>query len=157
MKPLEKVDAEHLFGLHSDAEVMKFIREPDTDIFQTKKRINEILSYSFDNAGLGLWSAFTKQDKSFIGWGVLVHIDHNLSNPIEMGFRLHQRFWRQGFGFEIGNALLDHAKNINLARVCAITLDENIGSQKTIEKCGLQFKEKRNYYNQQVLYYEKEI
>jgi RimJ/RimL family protein N-acetyltransferase len=157
LKPLEKSDDEDLFGLHSDPEVMKFLREPDSDIFQTKRRINEILDYSSQNDGLGLWSVFEKESKNFIGWGVLVHIDHNLLNPIEVGFRLHQKSWRKGYAHEIGSALLDHAKNIDLESVCGITSDDNIASQKTLEKCGMQFIENRNYYNQQVLYYEKKL
>jgi RimJ/RimL family protein N-acetyltransferase len=150
-------DDENLYGLHSDPEVMKFIREPDSDIFQTKKRIKEIINYSAQNNGLGLWSAFEKESKSFIGWGVLVHIDHNLENPVEVGFRIHQKYWRKGFGSEIGIALLNHAKSIQLKSVCGITRADNVGSQKTLEKCGLEFLENRNYYNQQVLYYEKRL
>ncbi len=154
LKPLQRDDDENLFALHSDEQVMKYIRKPDSDIFQTKKRIKEVMQYSFENPDLGLWCAFLKESKEFVGWGVLVHIEHKQTNPVEVGFRLHQKFWKKGFGFEIGSALINHAKDLGQKTIVGITREDNIGSQKTLEKCGLQYIEDRIYYEQQVKYYE---
>lgn len=157
LKPLSLSDDESMYMLHADKEVMKYIRPVDQDIFQTKKRIKEILTYSKENPGLGLWNAFNKETDEYIGWGILLHIEHKIENPIEVGFRLHTKFWKQGFGHEIGSALVEYGKNINLDKIVGITRDDNIGSQKTLEKCGLTYIEDRIFYEQQVRYYEVKL
>jgi ribosomal-protein-alanine N-acetyltransferase len=157
LKPLTKKDDVNLFELHSDKQVMHFIRNPDEDIFQTKKKILETLRYSEANKSLGLWCAFDKVSDVFIGWGVLVHIEHNVNNPIELGFRLHTKYWMQGFGSEIAQALIHYACGIKLTTIVGITSEDNIGSQKTLEKTGFHFVEKREFYNQEVLYYKQKL
>lgn len=136
---------------------MKFIREPDADIFHTKKTIKATLDYSKENAQFGIWCAFDKQNQTFIGWGLLLHIEMNIDNPIEVGFRLHSEIWMQGYGFEIGSALVNYAKDLGLKKVSGITIKENIGSQKTLEKCGLSYIEDRIYYKIQCRYYEVKL
>lgn len=157
LKPLQSDDDHFLFELHSDPEVMKFIRKPDQDIFQTKKRIHEILDYTKENPGLGLWNAFLKETGDFLGWVVLVHIEHSQKNPVEVGYRLHQKFWGKGYASEMAQKILEHAADLGLKKVCGITIDENIGSQKVLEKVGLTYKEDRIYYELQVRYYEIEL
>jgi RimJ/RimL family protein N-acetyltransferase len=154
LKPLQQRDDQSLFALHSDPEVMKYIREPDRDIFQTKKRIKSTLDYTKKNPELGIWCVFSKDDQTFIGWGLLLHIEMKLENPIEVGFRLHVDKWRKGYGFEVGSALVRYGKDIGLKSISGITISSNIGSQKTLEKCGLSYIEDRLYYDIQCRYYE---
>jgi len=154
LKPLKKSDDVSLFELHSDEEVMHFVRRPDTDIFQTKKRIKEILEYSELNQNLGLWCVFDKVSSNFLGWGILVHIEHNQGYPIELGFRLHKKYWRKGFGSEVASALIQYAQGLQLKTISAITREDNIASQKTLVKSGFNFVDKRSFYNQEVWYYE---
>ena len=157
LKPLQRSDEEKLYGLHSDPEVMKHIRSPDSDIFQTKKTIKTTLDYTSKNPSFGIWCAFSKEDQAFIGWGLLLHIEMKMENPIEVGFRLHSKNWLLGYGFEIGSALVQYGKDIGLKKITAVTIDDNIGSQKTLEKCGLRYIEDRIYYSLQCRYYEVKL
>ena len=157
LKPLKNEDDVILFGLHSDPEVMRFIRKPDQDIFQTKKKISEILKYSKNHPDLGLWNAFTKDTDEFVGWGVLVHIEHNCHYPIEVGYRLHHKYWGQGLATEISTTLLNYAKDKGLAKISGLTSQDNLASQRVLEKIGMKFLEDRLYYETQAKYYEIEL
>lgn len=154
LKPLRKEEDQNLFELHSDPDVMKYIRAPEQDIFETKKKVSTILKYTQENPHYGLWCAYTKDTDKFIGWVILLHIEHNESYPIEVGYRLHQKYWRQGFATDMTLAMIQYAKEIGLGSLCAITTEENIGSQKVLEKTGFSYLEERLYYETQVKYYE---
>lgn len=144
----------NLFELHSDPEVMKFIRPPEKDIFETKKKIKSILKYTDSNKDLGLWTTWDKENNYFLGWVVLLHIEHNTDYPIEVSYRLHQKYWGKGYATEMINGMLNYAKDIGLERVCGITIEENKASQKVLEKAGLKYLEDRLYYETQVMYFE---
>ena len=59
---------------------------------------------------------------------------------VDIGFALLPQFEKQGYAFEGATKMMDLAKNtFNLTQVSAITIKENKGSQKLIEKLGLQF------------------
>jgi RimJ/RimL family protein N-acetyltransferase len=131
---------------------MKFIRPPEQDIFETKKKISTILKYSQEHPNFGLWTAWLEDH--FIGWVILLHIEHNPEYPIEVGYRLHTKYWGQGYATEMAQALVDYAKEIHLDSVCGITIEENVGSMKVLEKCGLKYIEDRLYYEVPVRYYE---
>lgn len=157
MKPLSKEDDVNLFELHSDSEVMKFIRKPDQDIFETKKRINSLLKYTQSNANFGLWTVWSNDKNEFLGWAILQHIELNADYPIEVGYRLHKKFWNNGLATQMTLELLAYAKELGLENISAITLEENEASKKVLEKTGFKYLEDRLYYQTQALYYEKAL
>ena len=134
---------------------MKFIRKPDQDIFETKKKLNQILKFSESHPGQGLWTAWLNRE--FIGWIILFHLEHNEEYPVEVGYRLHTKFWGNGFATEMTKTILKHAKEIGLKTVSGITIEENIGSMNVLDKCGLKYIEDRLYYETPVRYYEIEL
>jgi ribosomal-protein-alanine N-acetyltransferase len=157
LKPLQKSDDENLFSLCSYPEVMKYIRKPDTDIFQSKKKIKSLLDYSSLNPNFGLWMAFSKDTKQNLGFVLLLHIENNSKYPIEVGYRLHTKYWKQGYATEMSKAMLRYAKDIGLNSVSGITIEENTNSINVLEKIGLKYIEDRLYYEVPVRYYEAEL
>jgi RimJ/RimL family protein N-acetyltransferase len=157
LKPLQKSDDENLFSLCSDSEVMKFIRKPDTDIFQAKKKIKSLLDYSKNNPNFGLWMATTKDTKEHLGFVLLLHIETNSDYPIEVGYRLHTKFWNKGYATEMASAMINYGKDIGLKTVSGITVEENINSIKVLESSGLEYIEDRLYYEVPVRYYEVQL
>ncbi|MBL7665449.1 MAG: GNAT family N-acetyltransferase [Bacteriovoracaceae bacterium] len=155
LTPLATSDLEFMYRLNSDPNVMKYIREIDSKISQTEKVISDMLEYSKKFPGYGLWIA-RLSDNTPIGWGIVIHIDKNSENPIEVGYRLLEKFWGQGYATEITGALLNYAKNkLKLNSLCAITLFDNLASQNVLLKSGFIKAGIRHYYQKDVLYFEK--
>lgn len=136
---------------------MKYIRKPDQDIFETKKNITKILNYTANHSTLGQWTVYLKDTDEFIGQVILFHLEHNELYPIEVGYRLLQKYWGEGFATEMSKAMIQYAKEVGLSSVCGITTEENIASQKVLEKAGLAYLEDRLYYETQVKYYEMKL
>jgi ribosomal-protein-alanine N-acetyltransferase len=148
LTPLKESDAQDLFELHSDPEVMKYIGPTLTNINEAKSRIAKVLKYSAENDGFGIWAARLEETEEFIGWCVLCHIELNPENPIEVGYRIHQKFWNKGYATEMGKVLKEYAKiKLKIENIVGITHPDNIGSCKVLEKIGLSYKEDRTYYD----------
>jgi len=156
LRKLTTKDSQLMFELCRDPDVMKYIRNVDTDISESEKKTNEIFKYQKQHPELGLWFAFDN-DEQCIGFVILLHIEHNPQNPIEIGYRIHKKFWGQGFATEMAIAIKQHAQALELNKVCGITIDENINSQKVLKKIGMNFIDYRTFYNVKVKYFEVEL
>ncbi len=59
-------------------------------------------------------------------------------NQAEIGWMLHRDYWKQGFGYEVGQRLLQFGfDDLKIHRIVAICDAENIGSYRIMEKIGL--------------------
>ncbi len=77
------------------------------------------------------------------------------SGFIEIGYRFHKKFWGKGYASEIAFAVRDHGfSTLGLERIVGITHPENFGSQKVLEKIGLEYKRMDRYFNLEVKFYE---
>ena len=131
-------DEEDLFRLNGNADVMKYIHPPETDINVIKKEINKIINYYSDNPGLGVWAGYEKQSDEFIGFFELAHLD--TTDEIEVGYRLFKEFWGQGYATEMTKVLIDYGFNkMGLEQIAGITHPENISSQNVLLKSGLTY------------------
>lgn len=147
-------DLQLLFELHSDPEVMKYIRTPDANAEQTQQKLDMILNFRDQNPGLGLLQAHQKEDGSFIGWGLIKDLDGH-PELWEVGYRLHARFWRQGFGTEIAKSLTTYAlEEKKFKKISAVTAPTNLGSQKVLENAGYKFVKMGDFYGEKLKYYE---
>jgi ribosomal-protein-alanine N-acetyltransferase len=84
------------------------------------------------------WAIATQEDDKMIGW--LAFYTNNHDRRAEIAFDLAEEFWGQGIITAVISESLDYAfNNIELIRVSAILLKENIGSAKALEKNGFKF------------------
>ena len=61
-----------------------------------------------------------------------------ISDEAEIGWILHRDYWKQGYGTEMGKAILQFGfDELNLRRILAHCDDENVGSYRVMEKIGM--------------------
>ena len=138
-------DVQLLFQLNSDPEVLKYIGPPWTKIENAKKRIIEIIDYYSKNPGLGVWAAYEKNSNEYIGFFELAHLDK--TEEIEVGYRLHKKYWGQGYATEMSKVLIDYGFNkLGLDQIVGITHPENFASQNVLLKCGLRYVKDAVFY-----------
>lgn len=155
IRKLKEDDYKLLYPLHSDPEVMKFIREPDKSIEQTKLRMDEMLSYSSQNPNYGLFLAFEKETDKLIGWVLFLHCELKLSNQIEVGYRLFPEFWSKGYATELTHKMIDIGlKELGLHKLIAVTDPSHERSKNVLIKCGFKYIDKREFYGHECSYFE---
>ena len=139
--------------LDSDPEVMKYINNGIIKSFEEiRQDLIRIMKYSTENSGFGLWAAIEKEQKKFIGWFCLKHLDK--TDEIEVGYRLIREFWGKGFASEGAEALVKHGfYKLKLTEIVGVADPDNRASIKVLEKAGLKFKKYAFYYNSEVAYF----
>ncbi|MCL2546454.1 MAG: GNAT family N-acetyltransferase [Oscillospiraceae bacterium] len=94
--------------------------------FIAKAEVNPIKNYN--------WAVTLRDGGQLIG-GCGLDINDNYGS---VGWLLHRNYWRQGYGTEIGRALLKFGfESLNLHRIIAECYAENIGSWGIMEKIGM--------------------
>lgn len=131
-------DAELIFKLNSDPEVIKYVHERPLETEEDARNIivNIILPQYEKN--LGRWAMHTKADNEFIGWCGLKFLAEK--NEIDLGYRLFKRLWGNGYATEAATHTLEYAFNtLQLPLIHGKAHVENIASLKVLEKIGMKF------------------
>jgi len=120
---------------YNDEEVCRYLPVRNIEeriiIFQTA------LANYVSNKQTGIWGIFNKENGEPVGSCLLRPFNGNLT-VIEVGYSLERKYWGQGVGTEMTKAMVAHAfTDEKVTEVTAVTVLENIGSQKVLEKAGL--------------------
>lgn len=161
LRQFSENDAENLFELDSDLEVIRFVNlgviqgvHPiDTD-YQTiiNKTLPKFISYYQKYEGYGFWAAIEKLSNKFIGWFQFrpaldsqFNVNSGLynHNDIELGYRLRRADWGKGYATEASRALiLKGFCELGTYRVVSSASSVNQASIRVMEKAGLKFERK---------------
>lgn len=136
LRPLVDDDAETLFNIFSDQEVMKYFNTPPWasldeayDVIRSSR--NKMERQESITLGLVL-----KHTNELIGQCMLFSYEPE-SLRAELGFGIARQHWGNGYIPEAGEALLQYGfATLGLRRVEAEIDPENIASAKTLERLG---------------------
>ncbi|MFJ4986333.1 GNAT family N-acetyltransferase [Streptomyces sp. NPDC088732] len=126
-------DADHLIGLDSDPEVMRYLGSPTpADVIR-----HDVLPRF---ARSQVWAAEERTTGQFIGWFALTPRDGGPADDLELGYRLRRAAWGRGYGTEGARALVAKAfTDLGARRVYAETMFVNARSRRVMENAGLSF------------------
>jgi len=142
LRELLPSDEAGMFELDSNPNVHIYLgNNPVTDISRTREIIAGVRQQYSDN-GIGRWAVILKETNEFIGWSGL-KLERNINGHeqfYDLGYRLIERFWGKGYGYESAKAFVDYGFNeMKLDTICAAFVKGNKGSQRIMEKCGMHF------------------
>jgi RimJ/RimL family protein N-acetyltransferase len=96
---------------------------------------------SQEDNGFGFWAIERKSDHTFLGYcGFKVVRDEGapIEGEVEIGWRLREDAWGQGYAQEAALACLDWAwSNLDLDRIVSITVPANRPSWRVMERIGM--------------------
>jgi RimJ/RimL family protein N-acetyltransferase len=152
LRKLTSDDADYIYRLDSDPEVMKYIGKL-RNREEAKKAAKNIEKYNRKHSKYGLWAAVEKSSNKFVGWICLKHLGD--TEEIEVGYRLLKKFWGKGYATEGSKALVKYGFEIlELPKITAIVEPNNNASVNVIKKLGLKYIKKANFYNTDVDYFQ---
>ncbi|QIR40550.1 GNAT family N-acetyltransferase [Tolypothrix sp. PCC 7910] len=167
LRQLTAKDADNLFELDSDPEVVRFttnVGQPTSYTVIQNQILPSYFSYYEKYDNYGCWAAIEKSSQAFIGWFLFRPIVHaayfnpQLANPndIELGYRLRKAAWGRGYATEGAKALIAKGfSEFGIQRVLGAALAANLASIRVMEKAGLKLYQKfiYEYNNQEVVIY----
>ena len=133
-------DVDLLVDLDGDPEVMRYLNGgiPSSCDFIEQRMIPLVTSYE---GAFGFWAAHRKPEGEFVGWFSLRRTDADVA---ALGYRLRRAAWGQGLATEGSRALIAKAfDELGITRVWASTYQDNIASQRVMEKSGMRLVRRR--------------
>ncbi|MEQ2130644.1 GNAT family protein [Caldanaerobacter subterraneus KAk] len=138
LKKISLEDAEDMFEYASDPEVTKYVSwEYHKNIEDSLNLIKRILSIS-DKEEVAIWGLYLKENEKLIGTCEL-NIDRK--NMIgEIAFALGKKYWNKGIMTEAVREVIEFGfEKLNLNRIQARCMVENIASERVMQKVGMKF------------------
>lgn len=135
LRPFQLDDAEALFHLNADPEVLQYTGDlPFESILAARAFISAYDAY--ERYGMGRWAVLSAPDQQFLGWCGLKYTAH--LDEYDLGFRFFQAFWNQGYATEASKACLQWAfETRKLKEVVGRAMLVNKASIHVLEKLGM--------------------
>lgn len=137
IRPFTVDDAEFVLRLLNEPSWIRFIGDRGIRTVEGARTYLETGPIaSVARHGFGLYAA-ELLDGTPIGMAGLIKRD--TLEDVDIGFALFPAYWGQGYAREASNALLDHARQLGMARLVAITDPKNDASIRVLEGVGFRF------------------
>ncbi len=151
LREFKEEDAQSLFELNNDPDVLKFTGDKPFQNIQEAKRFIQKYDH-YDNYGFGRWAVILKENNEFLGWCGLKYTPEK--NEHDIGFRFLKHTWNQGFATEAAIACLDLGfYEFELTKIVGRAMKENQASIRVLEKTGLKFEKPFDFDGNEGLIY----
>lgn len=158
LREFRMVDAESLFEMESDPEVLTYLMKAPL------KELQEIIPYiegvqkQYQENGIGRWVMIEKQSGEIIGWtGLKLETleTNGFTNYIDLGYRMKPKFWGKGYATESSLVSVKYGFDIlGVEKICGAAHVDNIASNKVLQKAGLKFINRFEYETEPHNWYE---
>ena len=138
LRPFRDTDLDQLAGLMANPDFMRFSLGV-YDREKTQTFLNKLLSW--DQAGVPSQFAVTQPaDGRIIGYCGFYHHPVEVTEDVEIGYRLHPDYWSKGIATEAARAVRDHGFQFwRLPRLISLVHRDNVASRRVAEKNGMTF------------------
>ncbi len=150
MRPLVEDDVDEIFAMRSDAEIMRFIREPQArdESFDWIK----LVSGRWHKDKLGFCAVIEKKTGGFLGWCGIWRLKE--TDEIEIGYAIDKAHWRKGYATEAAERFMRYAfEDLKAEKLVAVARPENMASRRVMEKLGMRFVKTATFYEQSLVQY----
>lgn len=140
LRPFDADDADLLFALDNDPDVMRYLNGGTSTSRETirARTLPRLLRDYPCCGGRGYWAAQRKATGLFLGWFEFRPVDDHSPAVVELGYRLNKAAWGAGYATEGARALITKGfTGLAVDRVTANTMAVNARSRRVLEKAGL--------------------
>ncbi|WBV54081.1 GNAT family N-acetyltransferase [Chryseobacterium gambrini] len=142
LRKFEETDAERLFLLDSDPEVMKYIGMPPLSDITESENVIKMIQQQYRDNGVGRLAVIEKESGLLIGWSGLKLITQEINgynNIYDLGYRFIPEYWGKCYALESAKASLDFGFNdLKAETIYAHAHSENEGSNHILRKLGFE-------------------
>lgn len=150
LRPLDEKDVDPIFAMRSDAEVMRFIREPQ-DRDESANWV-KLVSSRWAKERIGFCAIIEKQSEQFVGWCGIWKLKE--TDEFEVGYAVAKNAWGKGIATEAARIFLEYAfEKLKLESIVAVARPENAASRRVMEKLGMKYDGTGEYYERELVHY----
>ncbi|MFB7139955.1 GNAT family N-acetyltransferase [Gottfriedia sp. NPDC056225] len=133
LRKLKNDDLTNLHKLQSNANVMKYIMNRPKTLDENEMELNRILQMDqAHNQNFVVMAVCKNEDNQFIGTAAVIK---NENNEFEIGYRLVEKEWGNGFGSEVASLIEKYCFEMRKLKSIVATVEaKNSNSVKILEK-----------------------
>ena len=151
LRRLKDYDVDEIFKMRSDEEIMRFIREPQTQKSESEIWI-EMISSRWEKEKIGFCGVIEKASKDFVGWCGLWKLKE--TNEIEVGYAMKKDFWGKGYATEAAKRMLEYGfGELDFERIVAVASPENDASQNVMKRLEMDYIGIGKFYGNDLVQY----
>ncbi len=150
LRLLRERDVDQIFAMRSDADIMRFIREPQN----REESVNwiKLVSSRWQTEKIGFCAIIEKQTEEFVGWCGIWRLKE--TDELEIGYAIAKKYWGNGFATEAALKFLQYAfQELKSKKIVAVVRPENTASRRVMEKIGMSFVKTSKFYGQNLAQY----
>lgn len=138
LREFRAADAEPLFRLNSDPDVMRYTGESPFDDAQAARQFIDTYSH-YNDHGFGRWAVEDLANGDFMGFCGLRCQDQ--SGEVDVAFRLFPQYWASGYATEAARACMRAGfGDFALDDILGYAMRENLPSITVLQKLGMGFR-----------------
>lgn len=150
LRRLDETDVDAIYAMRSDADVMRFIREPQS--YNESANWVKLVSSRWAGENIGFCAIIEKSSNEFAGWCGLWQLKE--TGEIEIGYAVAREFWGKGYATETANEFLTYAfEKLQLEKIAAVAQPENAASRRVMEKLGMRYDYTGEFYGRDLVHY----
>ncbi len=136
LREFELGDAENMWALNADEEVVKYTGDAAFKSVESARTFLQNYD-TYKKTGVGRWAVVLKTTGEFIGWcGLKKHPE----GFVDIGFRFFQKHWGRGYATESAKACLQYAfTKLQLPEIIGRAAKANTASIKVLQKLNMQY------------------
>lgn len=158
IRPFVETDKEALISIISNPQVMRFSLKGSITIEEAREQLCDKNISFYENEDYGMLALTRKIDDVLIGYAGLLKQEIDGEQKIEISYRLHPDYWKQGFAIEATKAIIDYAFMIlKLKELIAIIDPDNIDSIKVAVKLGMRISKSTIFHGISVVIYHLSV
>jgi ribosomal-protein-alanine N-acetyltransferase len=152
LRAFTEEDADPLYRVWNDRDVTRYFPNPDPP---ARERMLKIINYQlahWDEFGYGWWGVVLRNSQELIGWAGLQFLPETIET--EVAYLFGKGYWGQGYATEAAMASVQFGfETLGLKSIIAVVHPENKASIHVIEKLGMSFIDRANYFGMDVYHY----
>ena len=143
-------DAKEFFLLNNDPEVIKYTGDDPFNHVDAAAQFLKNYEYKIPHQSnkkfrIGRWAMVDKINSEFIGWCGLKFVEE--INEVNLGYRLHKRFWGMHYATESSKASLDFGFNqLEIPVIVARAMKANVASIQVMKNCGMTYWKESHFH-----------
>jgi ribosomal-protein-alanine N-acetyltransferase len=144
-------DIDSVYAMRSNADLMRFIREPQTNRAEAESWVR-LVSSRWETERIGFCAVLEKATNRFAGWCGLWRLKE--TGETEVGYALIKDFRGLGYAREAAEAFLIYGfETLSLREIVAVARPENRASRSVMERIGMSYDYTGKFYGGELVHY----
>jgi RimJ/RimL family protein N-acetyltransferase len=145
LRPFTERDVEPLHTILGAEGILRYFPQTDPPSRERVERLIAGQLKHWQEWGYGWWAVEPRPGNELAGWAGLQYLPD--TDEVEVGYLLGKSYWGRGLATEAAGASLGYGfARLEVQEIVGIVHPENVASQRVLEKIGMRFVERAEYF-----------